>query len=245
MRRDRLLKEERRKVADENRLLKLQKEAELRDPFYAGVYTHRKDRRTGKVLEKHRANTSEMVNTHRLAMNQIRVKAQKLAKDIEEMRSTLHYASKPFPGQRSKTHVVFVSSREEIEACKRDRIVFDPRANMTRRQLRQQTLAYQSLRKKLKALRGLERKIARRRLKINLITQVHQKIVENGKVHYEFLGPIKERQRNKTRKQGVFKVKYAKDSTRIVESMPEVTRKEVRRMASRMKSNLPPQFDGW
>jgi len=126
-RRERLLRERRRKENAENRLKNL---AKKRNPetFYYGILSHRKDRVTGKVHRIHRQNRTEVLQKLYQLRHTLQEARAKEELNIEMKRGSLHYAVRTYPGVQA-THTIFVQPGENIKKLRREYVAWDPQAS--------------------------------------------------------------------------------------------------------------------
>mmetsp|Transcript_43796 Transcript_43796/g.70398 ORF Transcript_43796/g.70398 Transcript_43796/m.70398 type:complete len:262 (+) Transcript_43796:27-812(+) len=195
-RRERLLRERRRKENAENRLKNL---AKKRNPetFYYGILSHRKDRVTGKVHRIHRQNRTEVLQKLYQLRHTLQEARAKEELNIEMKRGSLHYAVRTYPGVQA-THTIFVQPGENIKKLRREYVAWDPQASTGVKERQSTDSSYKKLAGSMRKLKALSHRLVKVDTKIKLMTQVHKKVRINGTVRYQFFGkPLSEKEKRK------------------------------------------------
>eukprot|EP00470_Lotharella_oceanica_P010540 CAMPEP_0170200396 /NCGR_PEP_ID=MMETSP0040_2-20121228/69842_1 /TAXON_ID=641309 /ORGANISM="Lotharella oceanica, Strain CCMP622" /LENGTH=280 /DNA_ID=CAMNT_0010450577 /DNA_START=60 /DNA_END=902 /DNA_ORIENTATION=+ len=163
----RLTREKRRKVHEANRAEKLRRANP--DAFEYGMVTHRKDPWSGLPVRKGESlNQTEARKRIRSRIEELQVKRKQQYAKVEHWRSVMHYATKPFAGQRG-SHVVFVANEDQAKHYAQQHGSYDPWSNLTRKMQRRKQHGYKELGRHLRNLRKIDHALNKLRLKFLLL----------------------------------------------------------------------------
>mmetsp|Transcript_32478 Transcript_32478/g.63479 ORF Transcript_32478/g.63479 Transcript_32478/m.63479 type:complete len:312 (+) Transcript_32478:172-1107(+) len=187
----RLLRQKRRKVHEANRAEKVRKMNP--DGFEYAMATHTKDPWTGlPVARAQLLNQTAARQRIRARMDELQIKRKEQHAKVQRWRSVMHYATKPFAGQRG-VHVIFVKNESQVETTlKQHGEAYDPWTNLTAKAQRRKQAGYKELSRHIRNLRKIDLALNRLRLKFLLLgNERHHREVHNNTVYYRFEGKVR------------------------------------------------------